>query len=453
MHKENNMLKSNMIMLLICMTPIFAQDFFEMSTEEETGKHSQAYELNGFIRGAVFGGKTIDGNDSELKSDYGELGLKMRARKGTWGDGYAEVRFRRGAEFNEPLSELTLREAYVDMYWGKLDVRMGQQIVVWGRADAFNPTNNVTPQNFLIRSSDEDDRKMGNFVIRSSYYLNPVRFELLWVPQYAPSVLPIPLQLFQLPLGVRFDEAINPDGQLKNSAVAAKLNLEMPAVGGSLSYFRGYMPMPGVTMKPLEISDQNAITIPIALKAYRMHVLGADFSTTIGSFGLRGEAAYRKSIDGYTVDKETVIDSTIHIPNPDLQYVLGVDRSIGDFSIILQYIGRYVFEFKAIDTENDLLGELELKNRMVSSQLYQMSHAAFMRPTMMFFHETLDIEFLAYYNVTTEEAILRPVIAYDLTDALTAKIGGEWYKGPENTLFGTIERALSSAFIELKASF
>jgi hypothetical protein len=442
-----------MLIVLILIAPLFAQDFFDEKLEQEAEQNNFSYELNGFMRGAFFGGKTIETNEGELKSGYGELGVKMRARKGAWGDGYAELRFRRGAEFNEPLSEFNLREAYVNLYAGNFDVRIGQQIVVWGRADAFNPTNNVTPQNFLARSTDEDDRRMGNFLIRGTYYWDPVSVELLWVPQYIPSVLPIPIQLFQLPLGVRFDEALNPDARLKNSAIAAKLDFEMSAFGGSLSYFHGYMPLPGVTMKPIEISDQGAITIPIALKAYRMNVVGTDFSTTAGSFGLRGEAAYRKPLDEYNADKNEVIDSTIHIPNPDLQYVLGVDKTIGDFSIIVQYIGRYVFEFKDIGKENDLLGELELKNRMISSQLYEISHAAFMRPSLALLHETLDIEFLAYYNITTEESILRPVVSYDISDALILKLGGEWYKGPENTLFGTVERALSSAFIELKASF
>jgi hypothetical protein len=252
---------------------------------------------------------------------------------------------------------------------------------------------------------------------------------------------------------VRFDEAINPDARFKNSAIAAKADLALSAFEGSLSYYRGYMPLPGITMKPLEISDQTEIIIPIALKAYQMNVFGADFSTVLGSFGLRGEAAFRSPIDDYTVDADEVIDSTIHIPNPDLQYVLGVDKTVGDFSIILQYIGRYVFEFEELDIRKDMLRELELKNRLLSSQLNEISHAGFMRPSLALLHETLDLEFIAYYNITTKESILRPVISYDFADALTVKIGGEWYKGPENTLFGTIERALSSAFVELKASF
>jgi hypothetical protein len=148
-----------------------------------------------------------------------------------------------------------------------------------------------------------------------------------------------------------------------------------------------------------------------------MQVLGADFSTTLGSFGLRGEIAWRQPIDDYT----NAIN--VHIPNPDVQYVLGVDRSIGDFSIIVQYIGRYVLDFTAFKATGLPTDQLILNNRMIAAQLNEISHALFMRPAMAFLHETLDAELLLYYDMTTEEALFRPVISCDLTDALTFKLG------------------------------
>ena len=270
------------------------------------------------------------------------------------------------------------------------------------------------------------------------------------------SVIPIPLQLFQLPLNTYFDNPIHPDSRLKNSTIAAKADLEISDFSGSISYFRGYMPMPGVTVKEPYTSENFEIFIPIAIKSYRMDVFGADFSTTVSSFGLRGEAAYRHPVDDYVPQKEDLIDSTLYIPNPDFQLVLGLDKSIGDFSIILQYIGRYVFEFTDINDTKFVfpqIKELENRNRMIASQLDEISHAVFMRPSLSLLHETIDMELLAYYSITTKESLVKPVFSYDLTDDLTVKVGGEWYSGPDNTLFGTIERALSTVFAELKVSF
>jgi len=427
------------LVFLIVGASLFAQDFFD---EFDEGA-ALPFELNGFIRGAFFSGKIPDKDQAELKSAYGELGLKMRVRKGNWGDGFAEVRFRRGSEFGEPVSEFNIREAYVNMYKGNLDIRLGHQIVVWGRADGFNPTNNITPQNMLVRSTDEDDRREGNFLMRAFYYLNPVRFELIWVPQYTPSVLPI--GLFPFPEYVVLGDAMNPDANLENGSIALKANLEISRLEGSVSYFRGYMPMPGINLSNFELIDGGGFVVTVSPTAYQMQVIGTDFSTSLGSFGIRGEAAYRIPIEDH-VDE-------VYIPNPDVQWVLGVDRSIGDFSVIAQYLGRYVMDFEPFDPTGSPFDELILKNRMIASQLDKISHAVFARPSFALNHETASLECLAYYSVTTEEMILRPSLTMDVADALELRVGCEWYSGPENTLFGSIEEPLSALFVEFKASF
>ncbi len=434
-----------LLLMGLLVLPAFSQDFFE-SIEDD--KSSTPYELNGFMRGAFFVGNSVENDDLEQKSGYGEVGLKMRVRKGAWGDGYAELRFRRGSEFGEPVSEMTVREAYVNTYLGNLDVRIGQQIVVWGRADGFNPTNNITPQNMLVRSSDEDDRRIGNFLFRANYMLNPFQLEFMWVPHYRPSVLPV--SLFPFPDVVDYAGAQNPGPELKNGAVAAKIDLGLSAIEGSLSYFRGFMPMPGVFPLSIDLNtDTREFEAVIVSKPYEMQVLGGDFSTTLGSFGMRGEIAYRVPIDDYEDD------GLPHIPNPDFQYVLGADKTIGHFSIIAQYVGRYIVDFEEFKPTG-LLKELELiysTNRMITSQLNEMSHAVFIRPALALFHETLDIECAAYYDFTTEEAIIRPILTRDITDAMTFKVGADIYTGPEGTLFGNVEKALSSGFVECRVSF
>ena len=430
------------LLILLLTIPLAAQDFF--STLDEQTTDDRPYELNGFIRGAYFAGRGIDEDNIEQKSGYGEMGLKMRVRKADWGDGYAEIRFRKGHEFQESISEVDVREAYVNTYFGNFDVRMGHQIVVWGRADGFNPTNNITPQNMLVRSSVEDDRKIGNFLFRANYNLHPLRFEAIWVPQYRSSVLPI--QLFPFPDYVELAPEELPDADIANSSFALRLNFQFNIIDGSLSYFQGFMPLPGVAFKSLEVQDTGFRAL-VANKPYRMNVFGGDFSTTIGSFGLRGEVAFRQPINDY---KNPV---NVFIPNPDIQGVFGIDRTYGDFSVILQYIGRYVIDFQPFQDTGFPTDQLILNNRMISSQLYEINHAVFIRPALTLFHETMDIEALVYYNVDTEEALFRPLLSKDITDALTFKLGADWYVGPENTLFGNIDRALSSAFVEFVAFF
>lgn len=447
MKRKNRIFVLLLFLSLILCASLTAQSLFEKA--EASGKDKEkSYELNGYLRSTLFLGKVPDISEGEVKSGYGEASLKLRMRKGNFGDAFAEIRFRRGYEFKESISELNLREAFVNAYVGPFDFRIGHQIVAWGRADGFNPTDNITPKDMLARSPDEDDRREGNFLIRSYYNLHPVRFEAIWIPFFRASV--VPTNLLPFPPGINLIDSDYPEARLRNSAFALRLNLEFAALDGSLSYFNGHNPFPGITADPPRIFA-DAVLLDIYLKSYRMHVFGADFSTTVaGSFGLRGEVAYRKPHGDY--------NANIHIPNPDLQFVVGFDKEFsGNFSVILQYIGRYVCDFTDLVKPPypfDIAKyELEYKNRMIASQQYELSHSVSFRAEKRLLHETLKIEVLGLVNMTSEEFLLRPKLTYDIADGITFAFGGELYSGPDSTLFGTVDSHLSAFFTELKISF
>ena len=213
-----------------------AQDLFEtaLSIADKTENNEQKnYNLSGYIRGVFYGGKIPDSQTAEIKSVYGELSLKTKVRFSDFGDAFAEIRYRRGYEFNQYVSEAILREAYVSTYLGRFDLLIGHQIVAWGRADGFNPTDNISPKNMLVRSANEDDRREGNFLLHTFYNYQPLRLEVIWIPTYAASVLP--LHLVSLPEGVTLLELEYPESSLKNSAIALRLNLEFASIDGSLS--------------------------------------------------------------------------------------------------------------------------------------------------------------------------------------------------------------------------
>lgn len=424
---------------------LFSQSLFAKATGEDEEK---PYELNGYLRGALFVGKAPDERNADIKSGYGEAALKLKLRKQGLGDAYAEVRFRKGHEFQKTVAEIDLREAYVNAYAGPFDFRIGHQVVVWGRADGWNPTDNITPRNMIIRSADEDDRRLANFLIRSYYNLHPLRLEAIWIPVYSPSY--IPTDLVSFPPGIVLGESDYPDTKVRNSAFALRLNLELPSLDGSVSYFNGHNPMPGISADFPEIVAPN-LALTVFHKSYRMHIFGADFSTVFGgAWGLRGEMAYRRSHQDYTM--------FLHIPHPDLQYVMGLDKEVArNFSLILQYIGRYVFDFEELEMPQnpmDLpLYEIARKNRLISFQQYEWSHSLSCRAAWELMNELLSIEAFGLVNFTSGEALLRPKLVYDIADALVVSFGAELYSGPDDTLFGLVDSALNSFFVELRASF
>ncbi len=420
----------------------YSHGFLKDSEEERD------FDLNGYIRSLGYAGKRPLSNSGEIKSAYGEASLKFRARKSGFGDAFAEIRFREGYEFKSEITEFNLREAYVNIYAGKFDFRIGHQIVAWGRADGINPTDNITPKNMLIRSPEEDDRREGNFLIRSFYNLLPLRLELVWIPSYRASV--VPTELISFPKGISLSKPQYPEATFANSAFGLRANFEFSWIDGSFSYFNGHNPFPGIA-SGTPIFTPQGLSLEIFLKSYRMHVFGLDFQTTIQkTYGLRGEFACRIPHGDHKTE--------IHIPNPEIQLVLGIEKEFPqDLSLIAQYVGKYVFKFEELRRPAELfllpVYEIESKNRMISSQLHRHSHSLFFRVGKALAHETMKIEFVSLFNVTSKEAMMRPEFTCEITDDLNFTTGIEVFSGPDETLFGTIDSTLNSIFFQLKVHF
>jgi len=357
-----------------------------------------------------------------------------------------------------------LREAYVNAYFGALDLRLGHQIIVWGRADAFNPTNVLTPTDLRVRSPIEDDRRLGNVGARAFLKLDPLRIEGVWMPIYAPVEMPV----IVLPDYVTLDRANFPAPQLDRGLLGGRVHLELADFELSGSYVHGYAPLPGLTLSGFT-AGIDPPEVRIARTPYQHHVIGFDFSTAIGELvAIRGEAAYRRPVH----------EDRYYIPRRDVQYVLGLDRAFGSVNVIVQYMGRYVLDWQRETGAEDpidpaalsgfmpplgpmleqrindsITGELGVRNQILFSQTEELQHLASVRLEWVTLHDALSLSALGMVNVTTQEWLVYPKLGYKISDALSTYVGGELYMGPDDTLFGLIDEELSAAYAELRYSF
>jgi len=424
--------------------------------------------LSGYARGDVFVGKVAGAARATMKAAYGEAALALRTARLPHADGFAEARVRTGLQGDQQNTFLDLREAYVNAYAGPVDLRLGQQIIVWGRADALNPTNNLTPVDFRIRSPIEDDIRLGNVGARGFLRLAPFRLEGVWMPIYLPTLLP-PVGL---PPFVSYGPTAIPAPELANGLYAGRLHLELPAVEMSLSYLRGYAPLPGLTMSSVTLTGtaNPPPSIVVVRTPYRHQVVGFDFSTALGDWlTIRGEAAYRRpeadARRGY-------------VPRADLQYVLGIDHSFGAhsfgaLSVLAQYLGRYVFDWQKENVPalldpatlptlgpsyTDLVtgtvnAVLARTNQILFQQTARVQHVGTLRAEWLGAHDTLSLSTLAIVNVTTHEWLVTPRIGYRVDDALAVYLGAQIFHGPPDTLFGLIDAELSAGYAELRYIF
>ena len=423
-------------------------------TQSISASDRLSYELNGYIRADFFGTKPSVDNKVRTQTIFSETALKLNIKKGQKARAYSEFRLQKGSELNYEYSQFDIREAYIELTLDQLDLKLGRQIAIWGRADGFNPTDNFSPKNMLVRSADEDDKCVGNFLLRSWYHLDPINLEFIWVPVYQSSV--IPTQNVAFPNNAYMSSPEYPNSDLENSSIGIKVNYQDAAWDCSLSFFHGYNLTPGINGR-INGSSSDQTVISIFPEAYKVQVIGADFSTTIkNTFGLRGEMGYGMTHKNH---KEQVF-----IPNPYLSYVLGVDKSLFiNGSFLVQYIGKNNFEFEELNQPSDpnqtsdsnqmFSYMIQEKNRMFSWTQYQTTHALMTRIKWAFLYDTLMLEFMGMHNFTSSETMFKAKVAYDIIDDLTFTMGLDRYIGPADSIYRLLSDEYSTVYLELISYF
>jgi hypothetical protein len=227
-------------------------------------------------------------------------------------------------------------EFYLDARFGRVDLRIGRQRIRWGRADGFNPTDNIISYDYLDTFSDE---RLPVTAVKADAYFGRANFEWTWVPFYTPTRLPVLGQRWfpQLPssaqgFALEYRDLLGPlpAKTLGNSQWGVRYNQVLSKGEFSFSYYDGFDDIPFfrslVTPLPVSASQQPRALVYLNREYYRVHVAGLDFATEIGPLGVRGEAAYFDQTDPNNLDHWL--------------YVIGVDKTWGDWFAILQFAGQ-----------------------------------------------------------------------------------------------------------------
>ena len=239
-------------------------------------------------------------------------------------------------------------ELYVDMKLSHVDLRLGKQQIRWGRADGFNPTDNLIPYDYLDTFSD---RRIAVPAVKADAYLARAHFEAAWVPFYTPTRLPLLGQRWfpRLPSSVRIVPAPGagpvdvdltyrdlggplPARTFGNGQWGVRYNQIVPSAEFSLSYLDGFDDIAffrtvSTPVAPPALQRPQAL-VDFHREYYRVKVAGADFASQIGPFAIRGEAAYFDQTDPNNLDH--------------LLFVIGLDKTWGDWFAIVQYAGQKV---------------------------------------------------------------------------------------------------------------
>src|SRR5882762_1796263 len=85
-----------------------------------------------------------------------------------------------------------LREGYAQVTLGKLDLRAGRQVTVWGRADKVNPTDAWSTRDLALLAPNDEDQRLGVTSLQATWNAGAYRAIALWQPEWRDPVLPLP---------------------------------------------------------------------------------------------------------------------------------------------------------------------------------------------------------------------------------------------------------------------
>jgi hypothetical protein len=335
---------------------------------------------------------------------------------------------------------LGLAEAFLRYYGQKWELSAGKQVLTWGVADGFRPTDVASPRDFL---SVADSFKLGVPALNAYRTGSKLNLQLLAVPHFSPHRLPLPdnrwarppegADVYRETFGLEpviddLDREL-PSTTLDDVQLGLRLSSSTLATGWdlALSFFRGFDPY-GVFRVALEAPP--LVDLTYVYPEYRQ--VGGSFSTVRGRFELHGEAALHDTVRNELEDDY-------------LQYVAGTNvtllpKGLDQLVLTFEYAGESVLDERPDTTSFTRTGF----SRPFVSSLFVNS--------IWLVSEDLRVEAGAVRNLDTGDWSARLLGSRRLVEGLTLAAGIDVFEGDPLTFFGAWERN-DRLFVHLAYSY
>ena len=412
---------------------LFPDDVLSEGYEPETYWHTglNNFGLTGSLRTGFWSSNRL--NDKEQDIGTGSIWLKLDKRIMSGVSVYTEGYVRDQNLFGTSEEFDRIKEMYVHVRKGDWDYRVGRQIIAWGRTDRLNPTDNLTPRDFTLMSPEIDEDRFGTEAIKISRVFGMYSsLTGIWIPNFRPNELP-PANV----AGLQFSE-VEPGG---SNQYALKFDRSGSDIDWSLSYFTGFD-----LNADLSIVGQSGADVLVQKQYNRVKIMGTDLATIVGANRYALEVAYTRSEDESGIDPLT--------KNSFFHSVLGIERDFGNnLSGIMQLFYRYVEDHQDPRVlANAGQRAVASLNALANHQLDEDEYGLSVRIGKKWWNETLEGELSGSTLVRRHGSLIRPKLTYSISDHLKATVGGEYFDGGPDTLFG-LQKTNRTFFSEMRYFF
>jgi hypothetical protein len=345
-------------------------------------------------------------------------------------------------------------EGYIDLSFQNCDLRIGKQIVRWGKTDELSPLDIINPQEYeefvLPRLND---RKIPIFLAKINYFLGDYNLEGVFIPFFKESHIPS-FNSDWAAFGHLKETVANSNVSpfIKDLINSAEVKEDEPSrtfdncrfglrglrtigkfdLGLSYLYTRNTLPtVDSVLFKGEGYRSINSMEdllgffqgidptslkdVAITYRYRRMNVWGGEMETTWRNMGIRAELAYFHKIS-FANRERSKVDKDF------FQYVIGVDHTWGEnLYTNLQFSQQIVANYEELFWQKKITNAF---NGTIRKEFIM----GFLIPELYF-----------YWNTTDGDYYLNPFVTYKYSDNISL-VGGAYFLGGErDTLFGSFK--------------
>jgi hypothetical protein len=335
-----------------------------------------------------------------------------------------------------------LRNAFVDISVGPMDLRLGKQQIVWGQAvNLFfaDVVNARDLREFVL--PDLDDIRIPMWAGDLEFTFGNTHMEFVAIPILDHDKIGVPGSDFapripSLPEGavLNVGDIKMPANNARNGVYGFRLSQMVSGwdLGGFYLYGYDYSP---TYFRRIEVNPETQrITVNVMPEITRKRTVGATFSKDISAVVLKGEFVYDRDRN-FTVTDPVDFDGIVK--SDYFEYLLGLDYTFFrkvDFNV--QFFQQFVLN--PVDT------------------LFRDDQESFLSIWFKtgFFNNRLEPELFAAFTLEPNRAdfMLRPKLNFTFNSHLKTALGADLFGGDYNGVFGQFDNS-DRVYLELRFLF
>ena len=314
-----------------------------------------------------------------------------------------------------------VHEATTELRFGRFDLYAGYGRVVWGRLDELQPTDVINPldlSRFFFEGRSE--ARLPVAVVRGRLFLSEkASIDGVYVPVFRRGrfdQLEEPSSPFNLVATV--PRPLEPAASFANAQGGARFNATSGRVDWSVSAYRGYEPFGTYRLAVAAPTPPDPLPSVFVEQVFpRFTMIGADFETVAGEWGIRGEAAafVRDNFQAVFPTLDTVRGSSIDAG-------AGVDRKAGSYRISGTVILHHERYDRALTLEDGSTRRTDLSLLLSADRTFD--------------REQYQVRVFTVYDPPEASGFARAIASAKLHDDLALELSAGWFAGGGRDVIG-----------------